>query len=150
MVQEEMEVFTIPVYDLCLWTFLDKGNYDLRDYRILSGSNSKMEEVRLNDYGEVEFLVRSKKLKHKKVTELKRKLETSLEQQLINARLGRIRYEEAFDLAQKSTHSDAIKLYRIKAVDLLTFYFGRPPNAGRRLSRVELVDDEVKFTLSKT
>ena len=161
--EKTLDVFTIPESEL-----RDYFNRTEFDYSLVNG---EIKEVELTDHGveftffEYEFLEKHKWPSPAELKKLKAKGEAALNAIWNRVRNGEITSLKGVELAEKEPHSKGIRVfifeedYILRLIHKMRFpsfwgSFFKPeawaePSAYRKITKVELTDDGIEFTIMK-
>lgn len=161
--KRKLEVFTAPIEQLLAWHTVYKwllgGDNPHRDWGERLLRDGEIKEVRLvhNDlrlsdgdevqFGdEIKFTICSPEVQPAELAELRAKQDMALGALFARARRGEISSWEATNLAEDMDCS-SFKEFYIEAHYILGSHLGRLPRVGEKITKVELTNDGVEFTM---
>ncbi|MBA7576113.1 hypothetical protein ES708_17950 [subsurface metagenome] len=145
--KKTLEVFTVPEIKLRSYLILLEGCDRLLFERGIKEVRLIHSDEILPDDDEIQFTVCSPEIRLVELAELRAKLEATIQAQLAKAKRGEISSTEAFELVQMEMDSSGFKLFHIEANHILTFHLGRAPRVGEKITKVELTNDGIEFTM---
>ena len=159
-VKKKLEVFTVPLEELLTWRTVDGWLRGEKTDSFVSGGwahllrDGEIKEVRLThddeilpDDDEIEFTICSPKVQPAELAELRAKAEKAVQAVFDRYRQHEIDSIEATKLAKTEVDSSGFKVFYIEAVRILTRHLGRLPRADEKITKVELTNDGVEFTM---
>ena len=124
------------------------------DYEVLPDTaKAWLDEVGYDptDYNDViEFTICSPEVQPVELAELKAKQEAAVLAVCARYRRGEITSIEALQLAKMERASSDFKVFYLEAHHILTSHLERLPRASQKITKVELAEDGVEFTVGKT
>jgi len=168
MKEKTLEVFTVPEDKLLCHLILIEGvdrllfDGEIKEVRLIhcgenltDAAKAWLDEIGydLADVDDViQFIVCSPKMQPAELAELKAKQEAAILARLAKARRGEISYIEACELAKKERDSSDFKDFYIEANYIFLIHKKRWPRVGQKIkiTKAELTDDGVEFTIVKT
>lgn len=165
-VKKKLEVFTAPIEQLLAWHYVYKSllgednphqdwgarllRYgEIKEVRLIHNDLrlSDGDEVQFGD--EIEFTICSPEVQPAELVELRAKKESAALAVIARYRRGEITSLETLHLefAKVERGSSDFKDFSIEVDYILGSHLGRLPHAGEKITKVELANDGVEFTM---